>query len=216
MSMERSEEAPRAFENQGDQEDQDIREVQAAQEELASRDDAELPSCHRDRQMLSSSDMNESPLVIPSGLFPSAKPTQRNDRYVVYHMLGRMVTFKDPSSGSKISGFCDEVYRDIFIGEIRVKIRGRVYKFKEPAVVRAEGNGILFLYGDVGTQDLSDATLFKEMKSGQFRETVGDTIRRTTPRKVKKLRFTLGERKPSRRKPLLMRGITANLSAVSS
>jgi len=159
--------------------------------------------------------MNESELVIPSGLFHHSPQTQRNDRYVVYQMLNRMVTFRDRVSGSKISGFVEEVYRDIFIGEVRLRVRGRVYKFKEPEVVRSDGTGIIFLYG-CGGHGMSDEKLFSEMKAGQFREAVGDTIRRIAPRRIKQLRFALGEKKPSRRKPLLMRGITANMTVVSA
>jgi hypothetical protein len=161
--------------------------------------------------------MNESELVIPSGLFSHTPQTQRNDRYVVYQMLNRMVTFKDQATGVKVSGFVEEVYRDIFIGELRLRVGGKVYRFKEPAVVRPEGNGIVFLYGDVGHKGgLSDEKLFSEMRSGQFRENVTDTLRRITPRRVKQFRFVLGNKKPCRRKPLLMRGITADLAAVSA
>ena len=159
--------------------------------------------------------MSESDLVIPSGLFHHSPQTQRNDRYVVYQMLGRMVTFKDPASGSKISGFVEEVYRDIFIGEIRLRVRGRVYKFKEPTVAKSEGNGIMFQYGG-GGHGLSDEKLFNEMRTGQFRETMGETLSRVAPRRIKQFRFTLGEKKPSRRKPLLMRGITENMTQVSA
>ena len=159
--------------------------------------------------------MNEPELVIPSGLFRHSPQTQRNDRYVVYHMLNRMVTFRDPSTGAKISGFVEEVYRDIFIGEVRLTVRGRAYKFKEPTSVRADDGAIMFFYG-YGGHGLSDEKLFSEMRSGQFKETVGDTIRRVGPKKLRQIRFVLGGKKPSRRKPLLMRGITAELAVVSA
>ena len=165
--------------------------------------------------MIFSGNMNEPELVIPSGLFRHSHQTQRNDRYVVYQMLNRMVTFKDPATGSKISGFVEEVYRDIFIGELRLRVRGRVYKFKEPTVIRSDGNGIMFVYGH-GGHGMSDEKLFNEMRSGQFRETMGETIKRIAPRRVRQLRFILGDKKPSRRKPLLMRGIPASMKTVSS
>ena len=165
--------------------------------------------------MIFSGNMNEPELIIPSGLFRRSPQTQRNDRYVVYHMLNRMVTFKDPATGSKISGFVEEVYRDIFIGELRLRVRSRVYKFKEPTFIRSDGNGIMFVYGH-GGHGMSDEKLFNEMRSGQFRETMGETIKRITPRRVRQLRFTLGDKKPSRRKPLLMKGISAVMSQASA
>lgn len=152
--------------------------------------------------------MNES-LAVPAGLFRRSCVSDLNDRYVVYRMLNRMVTFRDSDSGLKVSGYVEEVYRDIFAGEVRLKVNGHEYRFKEPTTARIDGNDIVFVYGDAKQKDVSDKTLFREMRRGQFRETIADTISRITPRRVKVKRFEMGVKKPSRRKPFLMRGIAA-------
>jgi len=155
--------------------------------------------------------MKEPELAIPSGLFRTARSLTRNDRYVVYRMLNRMVSFRDPASGTRVSGYVDEVYRDIFTGEVRLTIRGHAYRFKEPGVVRDSDKEVVFIYGDVTKKEVTDQKLFKEMKKEQFRETVGDTLNRLALRRIKEQRFSMGDRKPSRRKPFLMRGIEANV-----
>jgi len=122
-----------------------------------------------------------------------------------------MVSFRDPASGTRVSGYVDEVYRDIFTGEVRLTIRGHAYRFKEPGVVRDSDKEVVFIYGDVTKKEVTDQKLFKEMKKEQFRETVGDTLNRLALRRIKEQRFSMGDRKPSRRKPFLMRGIEANV-----
>ena len=52
------------------------------------------------------------------------------------------------------------------------------------------------------------------MRKEQFRETVDDTMRRLAPNMIREIKFTIGEKKPSRRKPFLMRGIQADVSMV--
>lgn len=144
--------------------------------------------------------MNEPDLSIPAGLFKSASSTQHTDRYVVYKMINRMVSFRDPSSGTKVSGYVEEVYRDIFSGEIRITVRGRTFRLKEPESFREDDHGIVCIYGDKSFRDVSDKKLFAAMRQEQFRETVSDTMRRMAPRRIKELRFTLGDKKPSRRR----------------
>jgi len=128
-------------------------------------------------------------------------------------MLNRMVSFKDPITSTKVSGFVAEVYRDIFEGEVRLTVKGHVYRFKEPVLIRDNTQEIVFVYGDVGHQQVSDKKLFDEMRKEQFHETTDDTMRRLAPRQIKETHFSLGELKPSRRKPFLMRGIQADVSA---
>jgi hypothetical protein len=151
---------------------------------------------------------------IPTRLFSKSGKATRNDRYVVYRMLNRMVTFRDPEKGIKIAGFVEEVYRDIFTGEIRIRIRGMVFRFKEPAIIRDNDNEVVFVYGDIGHQDVSDKKLFAEMRKEQFKEAASDTLHRLAPKLVREIRFQIGEKKPTRRKPFLMRGITADVSMV--
>lgn len=149
---------------------------------------------------------------IPSGLFRSPGKVVRNDRYVVYRMLNRRITFKDPEKGNKVVGFVDEVYRDIFSGEIKLLVLGRQYRFKEPVLVRDNDNEVVFVYGDVGRQNVSDKKMFAEMRKEQFRESASETMHRMTPKRIREVRFQIGDKKPSRKKPFLMRGITADVS----
>ena len=134
----------------------------------------------------------------------------RYDRYVVYHLLNRMVTFHDPvHTHQKVSGYVEEVYRDIFTCEIRLKVQGRVFRFKEPDAVRENQRAMVFVYGDVKHQDVSDDDLFDEMRKEQFKENVAGTIHRLAPKKLSEIRFVLGAKKHVRRKPFLMKGIQA-------
>ena len=161
--------------------------------------------------------MKEPQLSIPPGLFRASRSMARYDRYVVYHLLNRMVTFTDPvNTHQKVSGYVEEVYRDIFTSEIRLKVQGRVFRFKEPDAIRENQKAMVFVYGDVKHQDVSDAELFDEMRKEQFKENVARTIHRLAPKKLSEIRFTLGAKKQARRKPFLMKGISAsNLASVS-
>ena len=155
----------------------------------------------------------KEPLSIPSGLFRSSNlPAHHNDRYAVYKMLNRIVTCRDPGSGTKVSGCIEQVYRDIFAGEIQITVRGQTFRFKEPTTVRMDGNDVVFVYGDAKKQEVSDKTLFKELRRRQFKETVTDTISRITPCKVREKRFVLGIKKASRRKPFLMSRFPVNIA----
>jgi hypothetical protein len=91
-----------------------------------------------------------------------------------------------------------------------MRMCGRTFRFKEPDAIRNGGCKIVFVYGDAPGKDVSDKLLFKEMRQGQFRETVNDTIARIDPMQAKEQRFELGSRKSSRKKPFLMRGIQAD------
>jgi len=154
--------------------------------------------------------MNETPLAAQT------HPSNHVDRYAIYKMLNRMVTFHD-LSGLRVKGYVDEVYRDIFAGEIRITVCGCVYRFPEPTVVRANTGELVLAYGDVGKKkDVADKKLFDEMRKGQYRESAKETMSRISPRRTKEARIALGAKKPSRKKPFLMRGIDAFLAATSA
>ena len=138
--------------------------------------------------------------------------SRHNDRYLVYRLLNCVVTFRS-LDGAKVSGCVDEVYRDIFKGEVRLTIGGKVYRFKEPTSVVQKGKDIVFIYGDAKQQDIPDEKLFSEMRQQQFKETISDTISRITPRRFKMVRFVLGKKIPVRRRMSLMRGIGAEATA---
>lgn len=153
--------------------------------------------------------MKEKELSLPPGLFRGVKSFMRNDRYVVYRMLNRLVSFV--FAHEKVEGYVEEVYRDIFGGEVRLKIRGRTFAFKEPVLIKCNTKEMVFLYGDIGRKELTDEQVFDEMRKEQFRETVSDTMHRLDPKKVYSIRFVLGEKKTLRRKPSVMRGIPSNI-----
>ena len=126
----------------------------------------------------------------------------RHDRYLIYRMLGRNVTFPLPSKKqARYSGVAQRVCRDIFDSYVELTVNGRLFRFKEPAVMLQDGDSaILFIYGNVEASDMSDNALFQEMRNSMG-ETAGDVIRRTTPTKTCVTRFLLGpktERVPSR------------------
>jgi hypothetical protein len=156
----------------------------------------------------------ETELAIPSGLFCNSRAPLRNDRYAVYRMLNRKVIFRTSSKSEEVSGYVDDVYRDIFSGELRLTIKGQVFRFKEPDVIRENAKEFVFIYGDVGRgkQDITDDRLFDEIRQGQYRESVSDTMSRIAPKRLMVIRFRMGERKPSRRKPFLMRGISPEVT----
>jgi len=110
-------------------------------------------------------------------------------------MLHTITAFIDPVSEKEISGYVEEVYRDIFASEIRLMINGHKYKFKEPNVIRAHGNSVVFLYGDVHAKDVSDEQMFEELRKEQFRETISSTMRRMAPGNTFTIRFVIGEKK---------------------
>ena len=143
--------------------------------------------------------MNDE-IEIPVGLFRNIHPAPRNDRYVIYKMLNHEVSFKDHKTGEKVSGYVEEVYRDIFSSEIRLRIGGVTYLFKEPVQIKTDSKGLVFVYGDVGKKEVTDKKMFAELKREQFRETASDTFKRMAPRRIKEIRFVLGKAKPNRRR----------------
>lgn len=133
-----------------------------------------------------------------------------SNRYVIYRLLNHMVSFRALEHGQKVTGFVDEVYRDIISGEVRITVKGHSYRFKEPPVIRDTENEVIFVYGDVRKRDVSDTKLFDEMRKQQFKETVDETMHRLDPIRKREVRFKIGDKKNIRRRPSLMRGIPAS------
>jgi len=129
----------------------------------------------------------------------STKHVHKNDRYAIYKMVNRMVTFQMPLEGI-IEGYVEEVYRDVFEGDLRVKINGKVFRFKEPDLIRYKNDVLIFIYGDIDKKDVTDEQLFEEMKKEQFRESVEATVNRLDPKIIRELRFKLGEKRASRKR----------------
>ena len=155
--------------------------------------------------------MEKENTTIPSGLFHKAG-SKRSDRYLIYRLLNCVVTFRS-LDGAKVSGCVDEVYRDIFKKEVRLTIKGTVYRFKEPTTIVQKGKDVVFIYGDAKQQDIPDEKLFSEMRQQQFKETISDTISRITPKRFKMVKFALGDRRPTHRRASLMRGIQTEAAA---
>lgn len=129
-----------------------------------------------------------------------------HDRYLIYRMLGRRVSFSNPRrrrGRAVVSGAVEDVARNIFSNEVELTISGKMFSFKEPAAIVRRGEAVVFLYGDIG-KNVSDAAVFKEMKAATWSgETMQETFRKTERGVTKETEFLMGEevgRKARRRK----------------
>jgi len=128
----------------------------------------------------------------------------RHDRYLIYKMLGREVSFdfRIRRRVRKLQGVVERVCRNVFDNVVELTVNGHLHCFDEPsAIVMDGGDKLLFLYGDLELTDLGDAALFSEYReAGHSGETLEDIIKRTTPTPRETMRFELGERviKPPR------------------
>ena len=119
----------------------------------------------------------------------------KHNRYLIYRMLGREITFSNPSGTKQCRGIAENISRDIFSNMVELTVNGRLFRFREPVVITANGNVIMFIYGKVAETDCSDEGLFNDMRAAVYKgETAGDIIKRTTPPKTKIMRFYMGEK----------------------
>ena len=119
----------------------------------------------------------------------------KHNRYLIYRMLGREITFSNPSGTKQCRGVAENISRDIFSNMVELTVNGRLFRFREPVVIMANGNVIIFIYGKVAATDYSDEGLFNDMRAAVYKgETAGDIIKRTTPPKTKIMRFFVGEK----------------------
>lgn len=121
-----------------------------------------------------------------------------HDRYLVYKILGKRVSFNLNGTDSKIIGIAERVYRDIFENMIDIVVGGNLFRFKEPNVISHDPENkqiIIFVYGkDNNENDMSDNALFDEVRASLFKgETIDDVITRTAPSKTKIIRFNISE-----------------------
>ena len=140
---------------------------------------------------------------VSSRLFDS-KHTVKNDRYALYRMLYHYVTFNELVTQKEVAGFVSSIYRDVFANQIIITISDKPYRFEEPDTIKGYTNDVVFVYGNVDPE-ISDEKLFDEMRKEQFRETVNDTVSRLTKTIKGRIRFKVGNKKPSRRRPLLLK-----------
>jgi hypothetical protein len=122
-------------------------------------------------------------------------PRLNHDRYIIYRMLGKRISFMAKGKEvRRVIGLIENVCRDIFENIVELTVGGRVFKFKEPEIIAyAPGKQVvLFVYGNPKDEpDLSDKALFKEARASHYKgETLNEIISRTTPGKIKVVRFT--------------------------
>ena len=127
-------------------------------------------------------------------LSPSVKV--HHDRYLIYKLLKRKISFSHGREGRKISGTVDRICRNIFENLVEITIDGKLFKFKEPDIISfapSNKSMIVFMYGKAtGEVEMSDRALFAEVRASVYKgETINDVISRTTPDREKIIRFTL-------------------------
>lgn len=121
------------------------------------------------------------------------------NRYLIYEMLDREVTFEYARSGRRYSGVVEQVVRDIFQNQVQLILNGRLFRFDEPVVIVKTSDGgtsygtVVFVYGDL-TEEQSDEELFEHVRNSSefYGETVHDVLSRTKPKTFHFVRFLLG------------------------
>jgi hypothetical protein len=128
----------------------------------------------------------------------------RHDRYLIYKMLGREVSFdfRIRRRVRKLKGVVERVCRNVFESRVEITVNGHLHQFAEPSAIVMDGKDqLVFVYGDLDERDLGDAALFAEYReAGHSGETLDDVIKRTSPVVKESMRFEIGERviKPTR------------------
>ncbi len=117
-----------------------------------------------------------------------------HDRYLIYTMLGREIAFR--MSSKKRKGVVERVCRNIFDNVVEVTVNGCVHRFSEPMAIIADGDDVLFIYGDISLHNAGDDALFAHLREGAYRgDSITDVIARTSRREPKTMRFLVGPRK---------------------
>lgn len=124
---------------------------------------------------------------------------ENNNRYLIYKMLGRKVDVILPNrfGGQKIKGVVERVCRDIFGNAIEITIDGHRNTFREPEAIIAEGDSIMFMYGDVDPEPVKVG--FEVPNYNGYDESLHEHLKRTARRPVSQTVFKLGalEKTPS-------------------
>jgi len=120
-----------------------------------------------------------------------SEPDLRHDRYAVYHLIGKQITFNTPSRNSRqCTGIAQRVCRDIFSSMVELTVNGRTFRFKEPTAIAKIGNAVVFVYGRHANDDMQDNELYSYLREAAYRgETIDNIIHNTMPSRVKLLRF---------------------------
>ena len=118
-----------------------------------------------------------------------------HDRYLVYRLIGRRVSFPHPSKRVKshVSARVADVCRNIFDNEVELVLEdGRTFRFKEPAAILERGGDVVFVYGDVGERQMGDKAMFREMRAAQYAgETFDETLKRTELERTRHVRLSV-------------------------
>jgi len=137
---------------------------------------------------------------------PHSIDVSSHDRYLIYEMLDREVSFEHSKTRKMHSGVVEHVLRDIFDNQVHLTLNGRLFQFDEPVAIVRTSDGVtpfgtvVFVYGDLGA-DLSDEELFDQMRGSSefYGETVDDVLSRTRPKVPHVVQFYLGKQIPRRR-----------------
>ncbi len=121
-----------------------------------------------------------------------------HDRYLLYEMLCRKVSFRAPvrgrRRGRKRTGVVEQVCRNIFENAVELTLSGQLFQFDEPEKIVRYGGSIVFVYGDINVTEMTDDELFTEMRlSADNGETLQEILSRTRPRVIRMVTFMLGE-----------------------
>ena len=130
-------------------------------------------------------------MVAENSVTEQPDPDLKHDRYAVYHMIGKHITFNTPSRNSRqCTGIAQRVCRDIFSSMVEVTVSGRTFRFKEPTAIAKIGNAVVFVYGRASNDDMQDSELYSYLREAAYRgETIDNIIHNTMPSRVKLLRF---------------------------
>jgi len=118
-----------------------------------------------------------------------------SNRYLIYKMLGREVEVTLPRrhGRKKLSGRVDHVCRNIFENMVELTLGGHQHSFQEPSAIVNSGKRLLFVYGDVGMEDMSDEELFDEARVvAHSGENVNDILQRTSRSPTYTLEISMG------------------------
>jgi len=115
---------------------------------------------------------------------------KRNDRYVIYELMGKIVEFVEKSR--KVRGCVKSVMRDIFEDTIVMGIGDKKYSFAEPELIFKKRDEVVFVYGDLNAGELSDDELFSEARAlGYSGETMDDLLKKTEKNGASKFIFKI-------------------------
>jgi hypothetical protein len=119
----------------------------------------------------------------------------KHNRYLIYKMLGRKISFLSPSrrqQRKEHTGVAQRVCRNIFEGHVELTVNGRLFRFKEPAVMVLDSDrSIVFIYGSRDDIDEGDDALFGALRNSMG-DTIDDVIARSESTRTHVQRFMLG------------------------